>query len=152
METLSFVQLFSSFLYLFPIYQRVRKGWEIIWQVACLVGKEQRDGRLSLSIWVYFGGELYMTLYICGRFSVFVLGVIVWSILLLGVFVFACTTLLHAGCICVPHYCMLGVPKQRNGPVTSAPLTHSREYIWRQRHNSRPCEKLVFLLDRPLKF
>ena len=71
-----------SILYLFPIYQRVRKGWEIIWQVACLVGKEQRDGRLSVSIWVYFGGELYMTLCIRVYSSVY-------------------TTLLHAGCICV---------------------------------------------------
>ena len=48
------------------------------------MGKEQRDGRLSLSIWVYFGGELCITLYICVYFSVSV-----------------CTTLLHAGCICV---------------------------------------------------
>ena len=46
------------------------------------MGKEQRDGRLSVSIWVYFGGELYITLYVCVYFSVFV-----------------CTTLLHAGCI-----------------------------------------------------
>ena len=50
------------------------------------MGKEQRDGRLSLSIWVYFGGELYMTLYICEHLSVIV-----------------CTTLLYAGCICVVY-------------------------------------------------
>ena len=66
------------------------------------MGKEQRDGRLSVSIWVYFGGELYITLCIRVYSSVYtnycMRGVFVCSTLLLGVFVFVCTTLLHAGC------------------------------------------------------
>ena len=61
------------------------------------MGKEQRDGRLSLSIWVYFGGELYTVLSlwvvecICARCNCVV-----------------CTTA-ECICICMHYYCMLGV-------------------------------------------
>ena len=93
------------------------------------MGKEQRDGRLSLSIWVYFGGELYITLSlwvvecICARCNC-VVYTTVGCICISMHYTTACCVYLY-----VPHYYMLGVPKQRNGPVTSAPLTHSREYI-----------------------
>ena len=59
------------------------------------MGKEQRDGRLSVSIWVYFGGELYITLCIRVYSSVYT------TLLQAG---FICVFYVAVGCICICVY------------------------------------------------